>query len=106
MREAEADPYLRVIEGAREGALLIDKAILRRNEKQQWVVSLPGQDPVFLLGPTDPGPSKPLRILAASHFWEIKVVKVAVPRSIPGVATEEEVKLTLHILRISPDSPS
>lgn len=59
LRDAEPLPSQRVIEGARAGALLIGKASLRRNEKQQWVVSLPGQDGVLLLGPSDTPPRNP-----------------------------------------------
>lgn len=103
LRDAEPLPSQRVIEGARAGALLIGKASLRRNEKQQWVVSLPGQDAVLLLGPSDTPPSKPVRIQETGHAWEITVLAVSVPRTTPGVATEDEIKLTLRIVRADPD---
>ena len=99
LRDAEPLPSQRVIEGARAGALLIGKASLRRNEKQQWVVSLPGQDPVLLLDPADTPPSKPVRIHETGHAWEITVLAVSVPRTTPGVATEDEIKLSLRIVR-------
>lgn len=102
LRDAESLPSQRIIEGARAGALLIGKASLRRNEKQQWVVSLPGQDAVLLLGPSDTPPSKPVRIHETGHAWEITVMAVSVPRTTPGVATEDEIKLTLRIVRADP----
>ena len=102
LRDAESLPSQRIIEGARAGALLIGKASLRRNEKQQWVVSLPGQDGVLLLGPSDTPPSKPVRIHETGHAWEITVLAVSVPRTTPGVATEDEIKLTLRIVRADP----
>jgi hypothetical protein len=102
LRDAESLPSQRIIEGARAGALLIGKASLRRNEKQQWVVSLPGQDGVLLLDPADTPPSKPVRIHETGHAWEITVMAVSVPRTTPGVATEDEIKLTLRIVRADP----
>lgn len=102
LRDAESLPEQRVIEGARAGALLIGKASLRRNEKQQWVISQPGQDSVLLLDPADTPPSKSVRILETGHAWEITVMAVSLPRTTPGVATEDEIKLTLRIVRADP----
>jgi hypothetical protein len=92
-------PYRREIKGARSGSFIIGGARIFLEADQTWVIIRSNGARVPLLSSNDP-PTKVIRRFRESgHVWQILVTGQGAPIEMVGVATEDEMKLDLEIIR-------
>jgi len=94
-------PYSRTITNARPDADLIGGLRLSRNMNGSWRLVWPDGSCRTLVDGKDPLPKKLRNIEVDGIDWDILVTKVSTPTERPGIATEDEPKLDLQILRKS-----
>lgn len=97
--DLESQPYFREVLGARSGFNLIGDLRLLQNTDRSWNVVWPDGHSTTLLR-ADERPPKWIRgVAAGGSVWDVFVNRRTDPVERTGVATEEEHKLDLQLLR-------
>lgn len=101
-RKSESLPYAKEIQGATSGTILIKTVRLVFVKKSKlWVIQFSDGKIIDLLSVGEPNPKIVKGINDAGHEWEITINNASYPKIIPGIATEDEPKLDLRLVRLN-----